>query len=73
MGVFEKHFDMAEAEIVMLRNPATLLFTPKSAAKGERRVMSVENVKSVLLRCENAFTKASWTRRSRRIRFGKRR
>jgi integrase len=41
-------FDMAVAEGVMQKNPATMLFTPKSAARGERLVMSVDNVKSVL-------------------------
>lgn len=37
-------FDMALAEGHVQRNPALLLFTPKEAAKRERRVMSIEEV-----------------------------
>lgn len=37
-------FDMALAEGLILRNPALLLFTPKEAAKHERRVMNIQEV-----------------------------
>jgi len=40
-------FDMAVAEGVTPRNPATLLFTPKQATKPVRRVMTVDDVRSV--------------------------
>jgi integrase len=41
-------FDMAVAEGLVARNPAALLFTPKSARRGVRRVMSFEEVKKAL-------------------------
>jgi integrase len=37
-------FDMAVAEDQVQRNPALLLFTPKEAAKPERRVMTIKEV-----------------------------
>src|SRR5258708_1317141 len=37
-------FDMAVAEGHVVRNPALLLFTPRDAAKPERRVMSMKEV-----------------------------
>jgi integrase len=37
-------FDMAIAEGCVVRNPALLLFTPKEAAKPERRVMNIREV-----------------------------
>src|SRR3984885_13155455 len=36
-------FDMAVAEGHLARNPALLLFTPREAAKPERRVMSIQD------------------------------
>jgi integrase len=41
-------FDMAVAEGVVERNPATLLFTPKAAAKPERATMSIANIREAL-------------------------
>ena len=38
-------FDMALAEGHIVRNPASLLFTPREASRSERRVMGVEDVK----------------------------
>src|SRR5262249_41182787 len=40
-------FDMAVAEGHVERNPALLLFTPKEAAKPERRVMSMKEVQTL--------------------------
>ena len=39
-------FDMAVAEGLLVRNPALLLFTPRDAAKPERRVMSMKEVQT---------------------------
>jgi integrase len=39
-------FDMAVAEGHVVRNPALLLFTPRDAAKPERRVMSMKEVQT---------------------------
>jgi integrase len=39
-------FDMAVAEGHLVRNPALLLFTPRDAAKPERRVMSMKEVQT---------------------------
>ena len=39
-------FDMAVAEGHLARNPALLLFTPRDAAKPERRVMSIKEVQA---------------------------
>lgn len=41
-------FEMAVAEKVIDANPATRLYTPKQAAKGQTRAMSVEEVKTAL-------------------------
>jgi integrase len=41
-------FDLAVAEDFALRNPATLLFTPREARKPSRLVMNLEEVKKVL-------------------------
>jgi site-specific recombinase XerD len=41
-------FEMAEAEGQVQRNPARLLFTPREAAKFERRVMTIEQVQLCL-------------------------
>ena len=41
-------FDMAVAEGHIQRNPALLLFTPRDAARRERRVMNLEEVKKCL-------------------------
>lgn len=41
-------FDMALAEGRIARNPATLLFTPREAAKPLRRVMTMEEVRTCL-------------------------
>jgi integrase len=41
-------FDMAVAEGVAQRNPATLLFTPRAASKPDRQTMTVENIRTVL-------------------------
>ena len=39
-------FDLAMAEAIAHRNPALLLFTPKSAPKPERKVMTIEQVQT---------------------------
>ena len=41
-------FEMAVAEKVIEANPATRLYTPKSAPKGRTRAMSIEEVKTAL-------------------------
>jgi len=41
-------FDMAVAEGVIQRNPATLLFTPKAAAKPERLTMAIADIRVVV-------------------------
>jgi integrase len=38
---------MAQAEGLVQRNPATLLFTPREASTGPRRVMSPDQIKKV--------------------------
>ena len=40
-------FDMAVAEGRVQRNPATLLFTPKTAAQAQRRVMTIADVQKL--------------------------
>jgi len=41
-------FELAVNEGRMTRNPATMLFTPKNAGRGERRFMSIEEVRRCL-------------------------
>jgi integrase len=41
-------FDMAVAEDLIQKNPASLLFTPNEARRGERLVMTIEEVKKCL-------------------------
>ena len=41
-------FDMAVAEGVVQRNPATLLFTPKAATKPVRRTMMIDDIRKAL-------------------------
>jgi len=38
-------FDMAVAEDLIRKNPASLLFTPGAARRGQRLVMTIEEVK----------------------------
>jgi integrase len=45
-------FDLAVAEGVVQRNPAAMLFTPKSAAKRTRRVMTAAEVKTFIERLD---------------------
>jgi integrase len=45
-------FEMAVAERVVDTNPATRLYTPKQAPKGQTRAMSVEEVKTALAAVE---------------------
>ena len=44
-GTFGKFFEMAAAEGHIQHNPALLLFTPRDAARRERRVMNLEEVR----------------------------
>jgi integrase len=41
-------FDMAVAEGIVVRNPALLLFTPRSCSAPERKTLTMEDVKRVL-------------------------